>query len=191
MPTSGWRGPLRRTEPFLVAQGSSGVGCATDPFRRNLRPFPTQETSIRGGRTFLPSHDLGGKLPIRPAGLAMLCGECCQWPSSTAWCKMLTAFRGEGIWLHKNRTSNKTVCSTSRIRTLIEPHAPRRRFYTGGGGASLGLYRIGIPTRSAPEGRDEWLGWGDGILPATDMLPDFIRVISEVELRVRGRAVGG
>jgi hypothetical protein len=28
------------------------------------------------------------------------------------------------------------------------------------------------------------LGWGDGIPPATDMLPDFSRVISEVELRV-------
>ena len=48
-------------------------------------------------------------------------------------------------------------------------------------------YRLGAPL----EGRDGWLGWGDGILPATDMLPDFIRVISEVELRVRGRAVGG
>ena len=52
----------------------------------------------------------------------------------------------------------------------------------------IGLeYRLGAPL----EGRDGWLGWGDWILPVTDMLPDFIRVISEVELRVRGRAVGG
>ena len=41
-------------------------------------------------------------------------------------------------------------------------------------------YRLGAPL----EGRDRWLGCGDGILPATDMLPDFSRVISEVELRV-------
>ena len=109
-----------------------------------------------GGRIFLPSHDLGGKLPIMPAGLAMPCGECGQWPSSTAWCKMLAAFRGEPIRCPRS----VTVCGTSRIRTVIQPRAALRRFFTEGGGASWGLYRIGIPTRSAAggEGRMARLG---------------------------------
>jgi hypothetical protein len=38
---------------------------------------------------------------------------------------------------------------------------------------------------------DGWNGWVDGILPATDMLPDSIRVISTVEVSVRGRALWG
>lgn len=63
-----------------------------------------------------------------------------------------------GDSMHKNR--DKTVCGTSRIRPLIKPRAPQLRFFTGGGGASLGLYRIGIPTRSAAggEGRMARLG---------------------------------
>ena len=32
-----------------------------------------------------------------------------------------------------------TVCGTSRIRTLIQTRAPRRRFFTRGSGASLGF----------------------------------------------------
>jgi len=36
-----------------------------------------------------------------------------------------------------------------------------------------------------------WSGWVDGILPATDMLPDSIHAISAVEVSVRGRALWG
>ena len=39
--------------------------------------------------------------------------------------------------------------------------------------------------------RDGWAGWVDGINPATDMLPDSIRVVSAVELSVRGWAIWG
>jgi hypothetical protein len=39
------------------------------------------------------------------------------------------------------------------------------------------------------EGRDGWKGWVDGIIPATDMLPDAIQVISAVEVSVRGYAI--
>lgn len=90
--------------------------------------------------------------------------------------------------MHKNRDGCVALAGFARSYS----HAPH------GGDSSreeaalrwvcTGLeYRLGAPL----EGKDGWLGWGDGILPATDMLPDFIRVISEVELRVRGRAVGG
>jgi hypothetical protein len=41
------------------------------------------------------------------------------------------------------------------------------------------------------EGRDGWKGWVDGIIPATDMLPDAIQVISSVEVSVRGYAIWG
>lgn len=36
-----------------------------------------------------------------------------------------------------------------------------------------------------------WNGWVDGILPAEDMLPDAIEVISSTALSIRGRAVWG
>ena len=39
------------------------------------------------------------------------------------------------------------------------------------------------------EGSDEWNGWVDGILPATDMLPDAIKVVSPIEVSVRGYAL--
>ena len=41
------------------------------------------------------------------------------------------------------------------------------------------------------EGVDGWTGWVDGILPATEMLPDGITVISAVELQIRGQALWG
>src|SRR5690242_14402604 len=36
-----------------------------------------------------------------------------------------------------------------------------------------------------------WSGWVDGVSPATDMIPDPVKVISNVELSVRGRADWG
>jgi len=39
------------------------------------------------------------------------------------------------------------------------------------------------------QGREGWNGWVDGIVPATDMLPDAIQVISPVEVSVRGYAM--
>lgn len=94
--------------------------------------------------------------------------------------------RGDSI--HKNR--DRTVCGTSQIRPLIR-HAPRGCDFSQEEAALRWVctrweYLLGAPL----EGRDGWLGWGDWILPATEMLPDSIRVISEVELSVRGRAVG-
>jgi len=41
------------------------------------------------------------------------------------------------------------------------------------------------------KGCNGWSGWVDGILPATDALPDAINVVSAVELSVRGRALWG
>src|SRR5580700_2650925 len=41
------------------------------------------------------------------------------------------------------------------------------------------------------EGCSVWRGWVDGILPETDMIPDSVKVISTVELSVRGRAIWG
>ena len=38
-------------------------------------------------------------------------------------------------------------------------------------------------------GRTGWSGWVDGILPATDMLPDAIEVISPGALSIRGCAL--
>jgi hypothetical protein len=39
------------------------------------------------------------------------------------------------------------------------------------------------------EGRDGWNGWVDGIIPASDMLPQAIKVISKVEVSVRASAI--
>jgi hypothetical protein len=41
------------------------------------------------------------------------------------------------------------------------------------------------------QGSEGWTGWVDGILPATDMFPDALKVISPVELTVRGSALWG
>jgi hypothetical protein len=41
------------------------------------------------------------------------------------------------------------------------------------------------------QGSKGWTGWVDGILPATDMFPDALKVISPVELTVRGCAIWG
>jgi hypothetical protein len=38
---------------------------------------------------------------------------------------------------------------------------------------------------------DGWRGWVDGITPATDMLPDAVKVGSKVDLTVRGQALRG
>jgi hypothetical protein len=38
---------------------------------------------------------------------------------------------------------------------------------------------------------DGWRGWVDGVVPATDMLPDAIKVSSGVDLTLRGKAVWG
>jgi hypothetical protein len=38
---------------------------------------------------------------------------------------------------------------------------------------------------------DGWRGWVDGILPATDMFADSAKVVSEVELSIRGKALWG
>jgi len=40
-------------------------------------------------------------------------------------------------------------------------------------------------------GSSGWTGWVDGVVPATDMLPDAIEVASGVEMSVRGRADWG
>jgi hypothetical protein len=40
-------------------------------------------------------------------------------------------------------------------------------------------------------GCNQWSAWVDGVVPATDLLPDAVQVISGGELRVRGRAVWG
>jgi hypothetical protein len=40
-------------------------------------------------------------------------------------------------------------------------------------------------------GCDGWCGWVDGILPATDMLPDAVRVSSGIDLTIRGQALWG
>jgi len=142
--------------PGVVRRG----GCHR-PLPAQPRGLSAKDNEHSGSRTFLPSHDLGGKLPIRPTGLAMPCGECGQWPSSTAWCKMLTAFRGEPI----RCTRSVTVCGTSRIRTLIQTRAPRRRFFTGGGGASLVLYRI---VRAGGEQRHFSRCWPEPLEPEQD-----------------------
>jgi hypothetical protein len=39
------------------------------------------------------------------------------------------------------------------------------------------------------DGCTRWSGWVDGILPATDMLPDAIEVVSPVALSIRGCAL--
>jgi hypothetical protein len=39
------------------------------------------------------------------------------------------------------------------------------------------------------DGRDGWKGWVDGVLPALDMVPEAVTVISAVEVSVRGCAV--
>ena len=39
-----------------------------------------------------------------------------------------------------------------------------------------------------PQGCDGWKGWVDGILP-TDIVPDAVRIISTVEVSVRGSAL--
>jgi hypothetical protein len=41
------------------------------------------------------------------------------------------------------------------------------------------------------QGSGEWTGWVDGIFPATDMVPDALKVTSPVELTVRGSALWG
>lgn len=38
---------------------------------------------------------------------------------------------------------------------------------------------------------DGWRGWVDGIIPATDMLPDAVKVGSNLDLTVRGQALWG
>jgi hypothetical protein len=40
-------------------------------------------------------------------------------------------------------------------------------------------------------GSDGWSGWVDGIVPASDMFPGSVNVISTAELTVRGRALWG
>jgi hypothetical protein len=39
------------------------------------------------------------------------------------------------------------------------------------------------------DGRGEWRGWVDGVIPATDMLPDAIRLDSPLGLTVSGTAL--
>jgi hypothetical protein len=41
------------------------------------------------------------------------------------------------------------------------------------------------------EGDSEWIGWVDGILPATDILPDTVDVISSTAMSIRGSALWG
>jgi hypothetical protein len=38
---------------------------------------------------------------------------------------------------------------------------------------------------------DDWRGWIDGIVPATDMLPDAVKVRSHIELTIRGQVIWG
>ncbi len=37
----------------------------------------------------------------------------------------------------------------------------------------------------------DWRGWVDGIMPATDMLPDAIKVVLPLDLTIRGLAIWG
>lgn len=41
------------------------------------------------------------------------------------------------------------------------------------------------------QGSEGWTGWVDGIFPATDMFPDALKVVSPIELTVRGSALWG
>lgn len=41
------------------------------------------------------------------------------------------------------------------------------------------------------DGREEWDGWVDGILPATDYSPTAVTIDSKVEMSVRGQAIWG
>lgn len=41
------------------------------------------------------------------------------------------------------------------------------------------------------QGSEGWTGWVDGIFPATDMVPDALKVISPVQLTIRGSALWG
>ena len=41
------------------------------------------------------------------------------------------------------------------------------------------------------DGCDGWNGWVDGIIPATDMLPDAVQVSSDLDLTVRGQRIWG
>jgi hypothetical protein len=40
-------------------------------------------------------------------------------------------------------------------------------------------------------GCEGWRGWVDGILPATDMLPDAVKVSSGIDLTIHGQALWG
>ena len=138
--------------PGVVRRG----GAPQTPSGATSGPFGPKKRAFGEGRTFLPSHDLGGKLPIRPAGLATLCGECGQWPSSTARCKMLTAFRGEAIRGTRTMT-NGCVALAGFARSYS--HAPHSGDSSQEEAAlrwvCTGLeYRRGAP----PEGRMARLG---------------------------------
>jgi hypothetical protein len=123
LPTSGWRGPLRRTEPFLVAQGSSGVGLLRH------RPLPAQPKALSASRNeppvcpcmILAGNSLSGRQVWR-----CYVGNVANGHPRPPGAKMLTASRGEAV----RCTRTKTVCGTSRIRTPIQPRAPRRRFFS-------------------------------------------------------------
>jgi hypothetical protein len=39
--------------------------------------------------------------------------------------------------------------------------------------------------------RDDWRGWIDGIIPATEMLPNAVEAITHVDLTVHGQAIWG
>ena len=134
------------TEKNGTLLGGPGVvrrGVRHRPLPAQPRALSAQETSISGrAGHFYPRMIWAGN--SLSSGAAMWG----MWPMAILdpWCNMITAFRGEAI----RCTKTVTVRGTSRIRTPIQPRAPRRRF--------LGLYRIGIPTRSAAGGTDGSVG---------------------------------
>ena len=53
----------------------------------------------------------------------------------------------------------------------------------------MGLFRLEYFLGSLLDECDGWRGWVDDIIPATDMLPDAVRVGSNVDLTLRGQAL--
>ena len=145
-------GATKKNGTLLGGPGVVRVGLPPQtPFRRNLGPF--RKDNEHSGVTFLPSHDLGGKTPYKAgrSGDAMWG----VWPMAILDRLVQNAYRIQRRGDPRHKNHDKRVCGTSRIRALIQPRAP-----LSSQEASLGLYRIRIPTRSAAggEGRMARLG---------------------------------
>jgi hypothetical protein len=75
----------------------------------------------------------------------------------------------------------ESVCSYIKaVRSPDSPNEPEALRWL-----CAGLERL---LRRRLEGREGWNGWVDGVIAATDILPDAIQVISAVEVNLRGYA---